>query len=336
MRRFLLSLVFIGLVLLAFNSYIIFKTQNSPSLAPETEADFVSEKTERTLKNLPDTTQPNPENLPRLKGYETIAKNDKWIGDVPCDEDIYDAPLSLPGLGPRKNGPFLIDPIKTKYGRKIINQRTSLYKSKNGITLKYVQPVIEYYDVSGRRYRDAKKDLFDRKPIETLKLERISSSRNIPNRKSPDGKKRITTVGNILSPSRLSYTITGSRDRYRLVVNKTVLTSSFYVMLPRWENYEAASDADKEKWDDFVCKTTHHELGHLRIRLDIFSETLDGYSALPPAQSHKEMEQLIKDYRKDIRARIDDRQKAYHIYNNGGVRRGMTELPYADLPFPWL
>ena len=265
-----------------------------------------------------------------------MAKNDKWIGNTPCGVEIFDAPLTLSGLGPRQKGPLLIDPIKTKYGRIIINQPTYHYMSKNGITLKFVQPVIEYYDVSGRRYKDAQDDIFDRKPVETLKRVRSKSPTTISKVEKPDGKKRRTTVGHILSPSRLSYTITGSRDRYRLAVNKTTLTSAYYVTLPRWKTYAIASDADKAKWDDFLCKISHHELGHLRIRLDIFAETLDGYAALPPAQSYKEMEQLVIDRRKDIRTRIDDRQDIYHIYNNGGLRRGMTELPYAELPFPWL
>jgi hypothetical protein len=48
------------------------------------------------------------------------------------------------------------------------------------------------------------------------------------------------------------------------------------------------------------------------------------------------MEMITVEYRKDISARVQTRQDAYHVYNDGGVRRGMIELPYAELPFPWL
>ena len=151
-----------------------------------------------------------------------------------------------------------------------------------------------------------------------------------------EGQSRATVVADILSPTSLSYTLSGARDRYRLLVNRTVMTTAYLVTLPSWRNYDAASARDKARWDDFLCNAAHHELGHLRIRLDILAETLDGYASLPPAQSSEEMEEITVEYRTEISERVQARQSAYHIYNGGGTRRGMIELPYAELPFPWL
>ena len=282
---------------------------------------------------LPDTKIPDIQNLPRLEIYKTIAKNDPWIGDTPCGEEIFNAPKSLASLGPRQDGPLLTKPITAGDGKIIVNQPTFIYKSETGVTLKLVQPVVTYYSVSGRRYRDAQTYIFDERPLDS---QRRGAADISSEDKPTHGQLRVATIAGILSPSLLSYTISGSRERYRLLVNQTELTAAFHVTLPRWKHYNVASARDKAKWDDLLCNAAHHELGHLRIRLDILAETLAGYADLPPAQSRAEMESLVINYRKDISKRVQDRQDAYHIYNEGGLRRGMTERPYAELPFPWL
>lgn len=338
-RGFIFSLMFAALALLAFNPHLVVKIQDSFRFAPENTPYRPLERTQRVPPKLPETPDPVAGNLPRLKDFEKIAKDDPWIGDAPCSVNIFDAPLSLSGLGVREDGPILSEPITATDGQAIINQPTFLYRSENGITLKLVQPVVDYYDVSGRRFRDAQNDIFDRKPLEKIR----QSVDEIPTFQTHDQDEdiareniRVTRAADIFSPSSLSYTVSGSRERYRLLINKTVMTSAFLVTLPRWENYGTAAQKDKAQWDDFFCNVAHHELGHLRVRLDILAETLDGYASLPPAQSSEEMKGVTIDYRKEISARVQDRQDAYHIYNGGGLRRGMTELPYAELPFPWL
>jgi len=330
LRGFLLSFAFAGLVLLAFNPHFVVKLQDTVNSAEGTPY-IAPDITPREPVKLPDTPSPDAANLPRIENFERIARNDPWIGAAPCGEEIFNAPLSLPGLGPRKDGPLLIKPITADDGKTIINQPTYLYRSASGVTLKLVQPVVTYYNVSGRRYRDARKYIFDKRPLESMQSakDRVSPETDSVN-------PRAVTLAGILSPSSLSYTISGSRDRYKLMVKQTELTSAFLVTLPRWKNYETATASDQGKWDDLLCNAAHHELGHLRIRLVIQAETLDGYADLPPAQSREEMKNLTVDYRKDISERVQDRQEAYHVYNGGGTRRGMTELPYAELPFPWL
>lgn len=247
---------------------------------------------------------------------------------------MFSAPQTLSGLSPRITGPRLTDPIKVSASQSIKDQPTYLYQSENGITLKLVKPVITYYDVTGRTYRDTQNYVFLKRPLE--KLRQSDAESNGEDNSKTKGNKRAVTLADIFSPSLLSYRISGSRDRFKLDVKETVLTSSFLITLPRWTTYDKASQKDQNKWDDLLCNAAHHELGHLRIRLDMLAETLDGYAKLPPAQSYKEMEELVIDYRKDISTHIQTRQDAYHIYNGGGTRRGMVELPYAELPFPWL
>jgi len=330
-RGFLVSLLFAAFAFLAFKPLLIVDIQSKVSPFFEDASFIAPEIVSREPPDLPETPKPDAENLPRIENFERIAKHDVWVGDSPCGEDIFSAPLSLPGLGPRQDGPFLANPITAGDNQIIVNQPTFLFKTESGVTLKLVQPVISYYDVSGRRFRDARKYIFDRQPLDS---QRLAGEEVRPETRR--GRLRVATVAGILSPSSLSYTISGSRDRYRLVVNKTELTSAFLVTLPRWKNYGTASASDRSKWDDLLCNAAHHELGHLRIRLDILSETLDGYAGLPPAHSRAEMESLTVEFRKEISGRVQDRQEAYHVYNGGGTRRGMTELPYADLPFPWL
>lgn len=335
---FLSALAFMTLVVLAFNPYLVLALQEKLRLAPALIPGPLPEIEPRDRPVLPNTDIPDAENLPRIPNFDRIAIHDVWVGDTPCGPEIFKAPDHLPGLGLRQDGPLLTTAIAAGNRRNIIGQPTYLYKSDGGVTLKLVEPIIQYYDVSGRRFRDVRNDIFERQPLEAIRQsgeDGETSSPDIPNTQRT-GRVRITTVADILSPSTLSYTLSGSRQRYRLLVNQTVLTSAFLITLPRWKNYDMASSSDKQKWDDFLCNAAHHELGHLRIRLDILAETLDGYAALPPASSHEEMETLVREYRTDISDRVQERQDAYHIYNGGGLRRGMTELPYAELPFPWL
>lgn len=386
MRRFLFTLAFVGLVLLAFNPQFVVKLQNSLGLISKTEnlpdpADVTHEEkmepdeivrpeiitepvdiieniepaeiepnkietpevtpppasaTVRETPNRPSvmpsfprTTKPDPENLPRIDGFEDIAKNDDWIGDTPCGKDVFAAPLSLPGLEPREDGQLLIEAMTTNNGQKIINERTFLYKSPSGATLRLVEPVVHYYQVSGLNFREAHKDIFDRKPLKSSKVYRTQSTDTTATRKT-------TTLANIASPTSLSYMLYGSGDQYRITTEDVILTSGYLVTLPRWANYEMASNTDKMKWDDLLCSAAHHELGHLRIRLDILAETLEGYNNFPVGKSKEDLKQLAEAYQLEVNEHIQDRQDAYHIYNGGGIRRGMIELPYAKLPFPWL
>ena len=339
-RGFLFSLAFAGLAFLAFHPHVVVKIQDTLSSTPKIGPFVPPEISRPDPPKLPDTPEPDTDNLPRLKGFEAIAKTDAWIGDAPCSVDIFDAPLSLPGLGERQDGPVQSEPITASdNGQVIQNRPTFLYKSENGITLKLVEPAVEYYDVSGLRFRDVRNDIFDRKPLEKLR----QSIDKIPPTQIDDlgsdlplENIRVTRAADIFSPSSLSYTVSGSRERYRLLINQTVMTSAFLVTLPRWKTYGTAAPREKAKWDDFFCNVVHHELGHLRIRLDILAGTLDGYASLPPAHSAEEMKSITIEYRTDISDRVQDRQDAYHIYNGGGIRRGMTELPYDQLPFPWL
>ena len=336
LREFCGSVAFLSLAFLAFNPHIVVELQSV--LHQKTVLPLIETPEVPSLKppSLPITIDPDLENLPRLDGFEKIAKNDSWVSLAPCSIDIFNPPEALMDLESRENGPLLDTPLTTYGNQTIVNQPTYLFKSKNGVTLKLVKPVIEYYDVSGRNFQEVQNDIFDRRPLEKLR----QSTGEPPDSQSSQPIKnktlRVTRAADIFSPTSLSYTLTGSRDRYRLVVNKTVMTTAYLVTLPRWKQYEIASDANKQKWDDFFCNVAHHELGHLQIRLDILAETLDGYAALPPAQSFDEMEDLAVEYRKKINRRIQARQDAYHIYNGGGMRRGMTERPYAQLPFPWL
>ena len=368
MRRFLLSLAFIGLILLAFNPFFVVKFQEALDFSAENDLRDDPEPKDSDPKNIsdprsevrphdvvepeapaetvqpespifPETAEPDTENLPHILDYQKIAKNDTWIGSAPCGEDIFDPPESLTGLGPRKAGPLLTRPMSTSYDAVINNQPTYLYKSKSGITLKLVHPLIQYYDVSGRQYRDAKEDIFGRQPLKALREGSPEYSPEIYDRSdinNSGGSTRGVVAGDIFSPTSLQYALAGVNDRFRIVIGKTVMTSAYMVTLPRWKNYKIASPEDKAKWDDFFCYAAHHELGHLRIRLDIMAETLEGYASLPPASSFEEMEEITTEYKKTINAHIQDRQDAYHIYNGGGTRRGMIELPYAELPFPWL
>ena len=341
-RSFVLSLCFLALVLLAFNPHAVVKIQTALGLLPDkTTLDIPaaiqknnpirprSDNPQINPARLPKTAKPNEDNLPRIEGFNKIAKNDPWIGEAPCRTDIFDVPLTLPRLGPRQDSGLLTESIIANGGQKISNQPTYIFESPNGITLKVVKPVVRYYTVTGPRFKDAKKDIFDRKPLETSDPKSADINKSLDTRKT-------TTLAHISSPTSLSYMTYGSGENYRLVTDKVELTSAFLVTLPRWANYTTASTTDKAKWDDLLCNASHHELGHLRIRLDILSETLDGYALLPIGQPKAEIIRETIAYRKDVNARVEERQDAYHIYNGGGLRRGMTELPYAELPFPWL
>ncbi|MEP3655937.1 MAG: DUF922 domain-containing protein [Litorimonas sp.] len=331
-RGFLFSLAFIALAWLAFNPQTVVKIQGALGISSETSVQKAIARPPIKPPVLPETATPDSDNLPRINTIESYARNDPWIGEAPCSVDVFDAPDRLPGLGPREIGPILDTPLSANDNYTIKDQPTFLYKSENGVTLKLVQPVFDYYEVSGRRFRDAQKDIFDRQPLRDLQRSETISS-DTPARTT---RTRSATLAFIHSPTSLTYMLTGSRDRYRLAPQQTVLTSAFLVTLPRWTSYETARPSDQARWDDLFCNAAHHELGHLRIRLDILAETLDGYASLPPAASYDEMETITVDYRKDIGDRVQKRQDAYHVYNGGGIRRGMIELPYADLPFPWL
>lgn len=331
-RGFLLSLAFAGLALLAFNPHFVVRVQDRFLPAPKDASLKTLNTVPREPTKLPSTLKPDAENLPRIENFERIARHDPWIGNAPCNLDVFDAPETLRGVGPRQKGPIQISPLSANESYTIKNQPTFLYKSENGVTLKLVKPVFDYYTVSGRRFRDVQKDIFDRQPLEALRHSEAETS-DVP---AQNSKTRSATLAFIHSPTSLSYRLSGSRDRYQLVPKQTVLTAGFLVTLPRWTSYETASASDQAKWDDLFCKAAHHELGHLRIRLDILADTLDGYANLPPASSYEEMELLTVEYRRDISDRVQERQDAYHVYNGGGTRRGMVELPYAELPFPWL
>lgn len=364
-RSLCLSLAFIGLVLLALNPQFVVKIQSTLGFSPdyterETPADIqkevptppsLPEKTnpptevEPETNNPPrleDVTSPRPSqpvmpktaipdihNLPRIEPIDQISKNDRWIGETPCGLDIFEVPLSLAGVGPREEGPIFTKTLEAHLGQKITNQSTYIFKSKNGVRLRIVKPVIKYYPVKGRRFENAEKDIFDRKPLD------ITSPEYSGRDELEDGKKSAI-FANISSPSSLSIATYGFGNDFSLITNKVELTSAYLITLPQWTTYQTAPAQDKAKWDDLLCNAAHHELGHLRIRLDIYAETLDGYAALPGGLPNDEIRRLTTAYRKKVDDLIDERQNAFHIYNDGGMRRGMTELPYAELPFPWL
>lgn len=341
-RGFFLSLGFLGLAWLAFNPQTVVEIQNgigfdsfSPEKAREPKTAPPTPKP-RTPIDLPTTRIPDTANLPRIAEFEKIGRNDPWIGATPCSEHMFFAPATLPTLSPRKNIPHKTTPMKARLTQSFSGQPSYLYKSERGVTLELVKPVIEYYDLKGKTYRDVREDIFSRRPLEVLRQAQTNLSSDRQNETEKMGDRKVVTLADIASPTSLSYYILGSRDRYRLDAKQTKLTASFKIRLPRWQTYDKASERDQRKWDDLLCNAAHHELGHLRIRLDMLAETLDGYADLPPAGSFKEMEEIVITFRKDINTRIEARQDAYHIYNGGGTRRGMVELPYADLPFPWL
>jgi len=176
-------------------------------------------------------------------------------------------------------------------------------------------------------------DLFQRRPLDTLRQSQFDKS---DEKTENSTEKKSTTAADIVGPISLKTSIGGHKDRFEIYPKQTEFTIGFLVTLPQWKNYAFATTEDQLKWDDLFCSTAHHELGHLRIRLDIIAATLNGYAALPPAKSYDEMLDIFKKYTAEITAIIDERQDIYHIYNGGGARRGMGELPYADLPFPWL
>lgn len=363
-RSFFLSLGFLGLAGLAFHPHIVIEIENKLGLSPSAEAspsskEPISERSEKpspeakSPRALPSTELPDIENLPQIPNLKMLARNDVWIGATPCSEHMFAAPIKLSNLSPRETGPEQSEPIKSTDTQWIKDQPTYLYRSERGITLKLVKPVVDYYTVYGQTYRDARKDIFTRRPLESFErsnykipagFEKDIKKRLAEKPKTIDPdlymekllEKRVTTLANISSPSSLSYQISGSRNRFRLNPKQTVLTPSFLITLPSWTKYDQASQSDQEKWDDLLCNAAHHELGHLRIRLDILAETLDSYADLPPAGSFKEMEDIVIAHRKEINARVEARQDVYHIYNGGGTRRGMIERPYAELPFPWL
>ena len=280
----------------------------------------------------PITASPDLNNLPRLADYETIDRGDPWIGPTPCGSDIFDVPTSLTGVGERRDGGNLKSPISTNGGPSISNQPTYLFKSPSGVTLEVVQPVIHYYEALGRDFREAQADIFNRKPLESPDPTRI----NYPDIELSGNKSKITTLANIRSPTSLSFSVYGHGDQYRLLTDQIVMTAGFLITLPKWTSYDFASPEDQANWDDLFCNAAHHELGHLRIQLDILAQTLDQYASLPKGIPSPELTQLTKQLQTDISEIIDERQDAYHIYNGGGLRSGMIEKPYAELPFPWL
>ena len=341
-RSFFLSLGFFGLAWLAFNPQSVVELQNRLRFSPSPETPSVNIPVEtkspspKIPRELPTTALPDADNLPRIADFEKIARDDPWIGPTPCSEHMFFAPATLSTLSPRVSSPHKTTPIKARLNNSYSGQPSYLYKSERGATLELVKPVIEYYDLKGRTYRDVRKDIFSRRPLEILRQAEKGTSSDTQDEIQKMGDRKIVTLADIASPTSLSYYISGSRERFQLNVKRTNLTVSFQIRLPRWQTYNQASEGDQKKWDDLLCNAAHHELGHLRIRLDMLAETLDGYADLPPASSFKEMEEIVIAFRKDINDRVEARQDAYHIYNGGGTRRGMVELPYAELPFPWL
>jgi len=301
------------------------------------EDDIIKQTSPKIIKaeppQLPFTIMPDVDNLPVIDNFDELAVNDLWIGETPCKTDIFDVPMTLPNLSERMDGPFLTETLKATDIQTITKQPTYIFKSENGVTLKIVRPVIDYYNLSGRTYKEVNDDLFERRPLETLRQSQ-SDKNDLETENTPE--KKSVTAADISGPASLKTSIGGLKDRFEIYPKQTELTIGFLVTLPQWKNYDFATTEDQAKWDDLFCSTAHHELGHLRIRLDIIAAALNGYAALPPAKSSDEMHEIFNEYTAKIFAIIDERQEIYHIYNGGGTRKGMGELPYADLPFPWL
>lgn len=309
---------------------------NNPAPASRPKIDIISPEPADTrppkvikTSTLPKTNTPNNNNLPRLPGYESIAKNDDWIGVAPCGLDIFDPPLTLPGVTLYDANAVFTDSLNTQYGQTITNQPAYLFKSPSGATLQLVKPVVKYYSLSGTSFRETQRNLMDNKPLEM-------PGDGLSNQNNSGDSRETTTLANIYAPTSLEYIMSGFGTQYDLVLDQLILTTGYLVTLPQWPNYGAASKVDQEKWDDLFCSAAHHELGHLRIRLDILAETLDGFASIPRGKSKADIQRLTEAYRLEISDSVDNRQDAYHIYNGGGIRKGMTELPYAELPFPWL
>lgn len=284
----------------------------------------------KSLPTLPQTRVPDASNLPVIPNFDQLASDDDWIGPTPCGIEIFNIPNRLVNLGPRNTGEILTEPLVTTIGSKLVGQPSYIFKSENGITLRVIEPLVEYYNIRGETYRAAQKDIFSRKPLEIIRASRPNGTSGIQNPNSD-----AVTLADILSPTALSYTVSGRNDKYDVVTDRTRVTSGFLITLPRWEDYDRATPADRAKWDDLLCNAAHHELGHLRIRLDILAETVDGYAHFGTG-SEDELANKISEYREAVGDRIEARQNIYHIYNGGGLRRGMVELPYVELPFPWL
>jgi len=286
--RFILALSFLGLVCLAFNPSWVVEIQKRISQAPKPAIISDTPETKDEPKdiartnssdhNLDEVLDITPPATPSDIPSPTLKTPDmKTRPENPSNNrlDIFDPPLTLPGVTLYDANAVFTDSLNTQYGQTITNQPAYLFKSPSG-------------------------------------------------------------VANIYAPTSLEYIMSGFGTQYDLVLDQLILTTGYLVTLPQWPNYGAASKVDQEKWDDLFCSAAHHELGHLRIRLDILAETLDGFASIPRGKSKADIQRLTEAYRLEISDSVDNRQDAYHIYNGGGIRKGMTELPYAELPFPWL
>lgn len=273
--------------------------------------------------DLPEIFGANDDNLPEIPNLNRLKRGDVWIGETPCGPEIYDVPETLPGLGSRQKGDLVTKSLSDNTETNFLGATTHIYKTPKGSRLRLVKPQVQYYDATGQTFRDVRRDLQTRKPLDKSERE--------------DGR---FTLGHIQSPSQTNYRYSrlGPKWRdgdYRIVAESFLLTSAYEITLPRWIEYNKASAADKSRWDDLFCMATHHELGHLRIQLDLLAETLEGYENLSGPTSEA-FTDAVSSYSDAVSERIQNRQDLYHIYNDGGVKRGMIELPYAELPFPWL
>ena len=187
------------------------------------------------------------------------------------------------------------------------------YDGKHGGVFRVSEPRIEPYVVRGRTAREALRGVHDygeRTGHLALfsRYHRYSHSNRHRDRDAATGKHKI-------------------EKSFELI-------STFKIVLPEWDGYDAASPADRRLWDMEYCRLVHHERGHMMIDLEVRAETLS-YIMTYRGDTVMEVAQAVGRRQMQTFTPINARQELYHTLSGAGTRTGWATLPYEAYDWPW-
>ena len=235
------------------------------------------------------------------------AEEVHWLGDESCKTLLQQTVPEIPGGFPLK--------LKMASGE-------AHYELPRGGTLRLTLTEDEKVSVSGDTFSQAYRNLVEQKPLQN------------------DGAfhhENVVVFAAVETGYQLDLDFTTTEDQSLFQLKpdgyNIIMNARFRVI--DWSGYKKADAASRAKWDKMTCESYHHELGHVLIGAQIFSEAEPEWTSLRGRNEEdvRKRTDTLFDY---IMSRVRARQQKYHLEQETMGRALADSRPYIDLPFSWL
>lgn len=267
-------------------------------------------------------SKPRVKAIAKSTAKPTAQRVEQWNGPYPCRAYSLDIPTTLPRLGRVSSSESFSGTVTNKSKIFHHGDEAKTFTTKEGLKLVIIGPKVSYYIASANDFQEAKTFIRKAQPLGTTIIRE---------------DKEVTVLARMRNT--WSMTIRSTKNpntgTYSLDKDRFIFRYSYEIQLPYWTNYYSATSSDQTKWNKYFCRRLNHERGHLLIELDMLDRNMHRFDDLK-GSSHADLTAKTRALRDEILAKKKNRQTQYHILSDYSTKEGWYELPYEELPFPWL